>query len=338
MINRIFVALVLAVSTALLALAHTVDGQQTQGGDQFLDGIGETGLIARYVLNGNPEDASRNQFHAAMRGTGGTFVEDDGRRVLLLTGDGSHLQLPAAALSGEDTISVTGWLFLPTGASGPVFDFGQNAANRMFAEAGKTGFRASIVVGGSVRGETTAKPVVENQWVHVAVVLDPASRVLRAYLDGAKVGEAANVTVNATQVVAAAEGAANRLFLGKSQVDTEPTLHGRLRDVRIYRIALSDAQVIAIRTSVGRQNTGRRGAPPPVISTANIPKESPWASRLSHVPDITVNTIVGMMPRLPVLHSGRVQRQRQGSGCACGLAVPDGQQRGAGAGFLFRHR
>ena len=72
-----------------------------------------------------------------------------------------------------------------------------------------------------MRGETTAKPIVENQWVHVAVVLDPASRVLTAYLDGAKVGEAANVAVNATQVVAAAERAANRLFLGKSQEDTD---------------------------------------------------------------------------------------------------------------------
>src|SRR5918993_2933835 len=150
MINRIFVALVLAVSTALLGLA-TPSGGQNQGGDQFLDGIGETGLIGRYELNGNAEDSSRNQLHATMRGTGGTFVEDEQiRRVLLLTGEGSHLQLPADALSGEDTLSVTGWLFLPTGASGHVFDFGQDAGNRMFAEAGKTGFRASIVVGGTV--------------------------------------------------------------------------------------------------------------------------------------------------------------------------------------------
>ena len=36
-----------------------------------------------------------------------------------------------------------------------------------------------------------------------------------------------------------------------------------------------------------------------MISTASIPKESPLASRVSHVPDITVETIVGMLPRLP---------------------------------------
>ena len=31
-----------------------------QSGDQILDGIGETGLIARYVFDGNVKDWSRN--------------------------------------------------------------------------------------------------------------------------------------------------------------------------------------------------------------------------------------------------------------------------------------
>ena len=56
------------VVTALLAAAHGA-GQAAQGGDQFLDGIGETSLTARYVLENNAEDASRNQFHATLRGT-----------------------------------------------------------------------------------------------------------------------------------------------------------------------------------------------------------------------------------------------------------------------------
>ncbi|CAN5785229.1 hypothetical protein BH24ACI5_BH24ACI5_03310 [soil metagenome] len=300
MITRVLITFVLAVSTLLLALGHALDGQ-SQGGDQFLDGIGETELVARYVLNGNAEDSSRNNLHAALRGSGGTFVEDGlNRRVLLLTGDGSHLQLPGDALAGEDTISVTGWLFLPTGASGHVFDFGQNPSNRLFAEASRAGFRASIVVDGAVRGETAAKPVLENEWVHVAVVLDPAGRILTTYLDGTRAGQATDVAVNATQVVSQTAGGPNRLFVGRSQTEAEPTLHGRLRDVRIYRIALTDQQVAGIRNSaLGRQSTGRRGAPPPVISTAAIPKESWLASQLSNVPDITVETVVGMLPRLP---------------------------------------
>ncbi len=144
MTSRVLFAVLLTATSCLVALAgpstllrapSDVEGrgarEDAQGGDQFLDGIGETGLVARYVLNGNAEDSSRNQFHATVRGTGGAFVDDEQfRRVLLLTGDGSHLQLPGETLAGEDTISVTGWLYLPTGASGPFFDFGQSAATQ----------------------------------------------------------------------------------------------------------------------------------------------------------------------------------------------------------------
>jgi uncharacterized protein len=290
--SRVLLPLLLAVSTVLAALAHAV-----QGGDQFLDGIGETGLVARYVLDGTAEDSSRNQLHAAQRG--GTFVDDaQFRRVLLLTGDGGHLQLPADALAGEDAVTVTGWLFLPTGASGTFFDFGQNLNTRIFAVASKDGFRASLVVGGKPIAETAGASLLENQWAHLAVVLDPASRVLSTYLDGGRVAQARDVGVTVAQIVP--QRTTNRLFLGRSQDDDAPTLHARLRDVRVYRIALSDEQVSTIRRNglSGRQTTGR-GAPAPEISTAAIPRESPLASRLAHVPDITVDTVVGMLPRLP---------------------------------------
>lgn len=315
MTTRVFFALFLTASSvlALGSAARGVAHGGAQGGDQFLDGIGETGLVARYVLNGNAEDSSRNQFHAAVRGSEGTFVEDEQfRRVLLLTGDGSYLQLPGQALVGEDAISVTGWLFLPTGATGPFFDFGQNASTRLHAAATPAGFRASVVVDGNVRGETGATPFLENRWVHLAVVLDPASRVLTTYLDGARAGQAADVAVTAAQVLPQTAGVSNGLnrlnrlnllFIGRSQDDTAPTLHARVRDVRIYRIALTDQQVATIRTNAlnVRPQTRGRGAPAPEISTAAIPQESPLASRLSHVPDITVNTIVGSLPRLPHL-------------------------------------
>ena len=158
MTARMLVAALLTATSGFVALTRGARAA-AQGGDQFLDGIGETGLVARYVLNANAEDSSRNQFHATLRGNGGTFVDDEQfRRALLLTGDGSHLQLPGETLTGEDTISVTAWLFLPTGASGPLFDFGQSASTRFFAVANPGGFRASIVLDGRVRGETAPRP------------------------------------------------------------------------------------------------------------------------------------------------------------------------------------
>jgi len=301
--TRVFLPLFLAASViaGLVAQTGTQAGTQAApGGDQFLDGIGETSLVARYVLNGNAEDASRNQLHGTVRGTG-TFVADSGRQVLVLTGDGSYVQLPASALAGEDAIAVVGWLYLPTRATGPVFDFGQSATTRLSAMVDERGFRATAVVNGQVRGETAAKPMVENQWSHFAVVLDPASKVLTTYIDGMRVGQATDVTATPAQIVPQA-ATTNRLFLGRGQDDAMPTLNGRLRDIRLYRTALGDEPIATIRrnalaaTQVA-QGRGRGAAPE--ISTANIPKDSPFAARLTTVPDVTVETAVGLMPLLP---------------------------------------
>jgi len=284
----------LAIAGVLL-LARAPHGQTQQGGDQFLDGIGETALNARYILAGTTEDASRNQFHAKPGGSGGTFVDDTQfRRVLLLTGDGGHLELPAHVLAGDDAMSVSAWVFLPTGASGPLFDFGHDASNRVFSVVSGSGFAASVVVDGTLHAGAGAPSLVENEWMHLAVVLNPAARTLSAYVNGAKTGEAREVA-GAPRVTS--------LLIGKSQDASAATLHARLRDVRIYGIALTDQQIATIRANgvSGRQTTRGRGAPPPEISTAAIPRESPLASELSHVPDVTVETTVGMLPRLPYM-------------------------------------
>ncbi|HSG00323.1 MAG TPA: LamG domain-containing protein, partial [Vicinamibacterales bacterium] len=261
-------------SLATVSLFFAAAARSPQGGDQFLDGIGETALVARYVFGGNAEDASRNQLHAALNGSGAEFVEDSRfRQVLLLTGDGSHVVLPGRALEGEDAMSVVGWLYLPTGASGPLFDFGRDSGNRLAAFASRSGLRAAVVTGGEVRGETSSGAVPENQWVHFGVVLDPASRALTLYVDGARAGQVTDVTASAADI-GTTPASANRLFLGRAQEDGTPTLHARLRDVRIYRVVLADEQAATIRAnalSVGQTARGRGRGERPVISTAAIP-------------------------------------------------------------------
>lgn len=289
-----------AVLAAALLVPVMAGPTLEQGGDQFLDGIGETALAARYLFNGNAEDLSRNHFHATLRGNGAVFIEDARfGRVLELTGAGSHVALPGNALAGEDAVSVTAWLYLPTGASGPVFDFGQGPSSRVFAGvAAGSAFTAGFA-SGSAQGATSATPVPVNQWMHVAVVLDPANRTLTTYVDGAKGGAATDVGIKAEEVLGQAETATSRLYLGRQQEDDVPTLHGRLRDVRLYRVALTAAQVTAIHAGGSGRAGGRRGEPAPVISTAAIPRESPLVARLERIPDIQVETTVGHLPRLP---------------------------------------
>jgi DUF1680 family protein len=303
--TRALFSLVVAVSTLSASLvpphAHDAAGAR-QGGDQILDGIGETAMVARYPFTGNAEDVSRNQLHATLQGAGAVFVDDAvGRRVLLLTGDGSHVSLPAAALAGEDALTVAAWLYLPTGASGPLFEFGQGPATKIAALVDAQGFRASAIVEGHTRGATPPRRVIENQWLHVAVVVDPARRTLTAYVDGSKAGHAPNLDITVGQLLPQGS-TATRLVLGGTLDGRAPTLHGRLRDVRLYRIALGDDAIATIHRNAlaaAPPAQGRTRRQQPEISTADIPSDSPFAARLTGVPGITVETTVGTVPRLP---------------------------------------
>ena len=146
-----------AVLSAILAFRFFPGLEGSQGGDQFLDGIGETALVARYVLGGNTEDSSRNNFHASLRGSGGAFVEDStirqGPRAL---GQRQPTSSFPVTPSPERTRSASraGCTCRPA-ASGPFFDFGQSASARMFAGVTAAGFRASVV-SGDARHETSA--------------------------------------------------------------------------------------------------------------------------------------------------------------------------------------
>jgi uncharacterized protein len=298
--RRILPLLLLSVSAGLAALAHGA-GAGEQGGDQFLDGIGETALVARYVLDGTAEDASRNQLHASLDGTGGHFIDDPQfPRVLLLTGDGSHLRLPARAIDGEDAISFSVWLFLPTAASGPLFDAGSVAASRFAGTAGRAGFRVALTSGGQPHViEGAGSPLLENQWAHLAVVLDPGGGTLTTYVDGARTGQVRGVTATGAGLFGSTAGESD-FFIGRSLEAGAPTLHARLRDIRIYRVALTDGQVRTIRdNALTRRLTQAGGGAEPTAVTAGIPAGSPLAGRLTGVADITVTTVTGILPRLP---------------------------------------
>jgi len=313
-------ASMMSVSRLMLTVLAVCPGPiltqaQTGGGDQFLDGIGETALIARYMFKGNAEDGSRNHLHATLHGDKAGYVQDSRfGQVLSLPGGsgGGYVQIPGKALIGEDTLSITGWIFLRD-TSEPwqrFFDFGQNTTRNFFCtpigEDPCEGYRARITATGWTEEVGPVSPrIAIGRWVHLAVVLDTAKQTLSSFVDGVRVGHASGVDVTLEQVLNQEQASANQLYLGKSEYDSDPDLNAMVHDVRIYSIALTDQQVATIRNNAlsggEKVETAASGAEP---SSTTGGTAIPSASNLTGVPDITAETIVGTLPHLPYLIPG----------------------------------
>ncbi len=277
------------------------------GGDQFLDGIGETALVARYVFNGNERDASRNAQHASLTGEGGRYVQDSqfGRVLSLPGGKGAYVQIPGPVLDGLDTISVAGWFQINPGQAGWVFDFGQNTTSNLFF--GPIGTNVNYQAGITTHALAGAQGLMTlslptNRWVHLALVLDAAHQTMICYVDGVKAGQATNVHLTLDKVLSQEDGNFNRAFVGRAQDENAPHLNGLLHDFRIYSVALTEQQVAVIHKNAltGMETVSN---PKAVGQSAQVTMESglaqPMADRLTGVSDVTVATTVGTLPQLP---------------------------------------
>ncbi len=291
-------------------------GSAQGGGDQILDGIGETALVARYPFNGNERDASRNTFHATLQGTGASYVDDPqfGKVLSLPGGNGAFVQIPGQALDGLDTVSVSAWVRIRSAEPAQrLFDFGRSAVSNFFCTPfgphGAAGYRASITRTGLAGAQDAGgASVPTNRWVHLAVVLDTANKRMSCYLDGARVSQAIGVNLTLEQVLDQDDGRANHVYLGRAQDDGAPRLDAMIRDFRIYSVALTDQQVATIRNNALRggetttavaETSARTNEPAKAAGIAQ-----PMASKLVAVPDVTVDTTVGNLPRLPSIVPG----------------------------------
>jgi hypothetical protein len=123
----IYFAAILTIFIKMTAVAVA------QGGDQILDGIGETGMVARYVFDGDFKDWSRNGLHGKFQGTKASFVSDKQfTRCFLAGGKDDFVVLPAQVLADLESISITGWMYLRAAQSGQyLFDFGQDITRHL---------------------------------------------------------------------------------------------------------------------------------------------------------------------------------------------------------------
>ena len=301
----------------MLLVAVLVQGAniaQAQNGDQILDGIGETGMIARYVFDGDSKDWSRNNLHAEFQGAGVKFV-DDARfgKVLSLPGDDhAFVTIPGEALADLESLSISGWIYLRSAQPGQrFFDFGKDATQHFFAAPVGTnaqeGFQASITAGRNPENSTVAPAIEMNKWVHLAVVIDVPSKSMTTYANSKPVGEAKGVAPELAAVFGRPSGEKNQLYIGKSLLPEDPYLNAMIHDFRIYRVALSRRQVAGIYYNTSR--SGQAGAvnvgkPEENLQQFSLTREQLYNAYLVHVPDVEVETAVGDLPRLPTYVQG----------------------------------
>ncbi|MBC7616164.1 MAG: glycoside hydrolase family 127 protein, partial [Pedobacter sp.] len=263
-----------------------------------LDGIGETGMIARYLFNGDLKDWSRNNLHAKFQGTEVKFVSDNRFGKVLSLSDNSNdfLTLPAEALTNIESLSVAGWIYLRSEQMGQrFFDFGKDATKHLFV--------APVGI------------VKINTWVHFTIVVDVPSKVVVTYVDGKPLGEAKEIPQELTAFLGQQAGE-KLLYIGKSLVPGDPYLNAMIHDFRIYRVPLTNRQVAGI-----YRNAQRDINESSVNTTAKKEDELPQFSKtevrlyntyLTHVADVKVETAVGNLPRLPSYVQGTYQNEVKG--------------------------
>ncbi len=271
-----------------------------QSGDQILDGIGETDLIARYLFDGNAKDWSRNNLHATIQGANFEFVEDDiFGKVLSLSQDGeAFVSIPGESVIGQESLTIMGWIYMRSKKTGQqFFDFGSSESSHFFAyplgNKDEEGFLAQIQT--PFNKYNTISPAISvYKWNHLAIVIDIPTKTLRIFLNGVRVSELKNVELDLEKIFDSNSNI-NKLYVGKS-------LNAKLHDFRIYGIPLSEQQIAKIFdnslkeevTIVRTRNESDQDFPKFAVETPQL-----YNGYLISVPDILVETELGYLPRLP---------------------------------------
>lgn len=314
---KVFLRVILFIAV----LAQGVNTTRAQSGDQILDGIGETGLIARYVFGGDVKDWSRNNLHAKFQGAEVKFVNDNRfGKVLSLSGDSNaFVTIPGEALADIESLSISGWIYLRSKQPGQsFFDFGKDATKHFFAAPVGTntqeGYQALIAAEKGNKNGAVSRAIEVNKWVHLAIVIDVPSKSMITYVDSKPVGEAKDIPLELTTVFGQQSGK-KLLYIGKSLLPGDPNLNAMIHDFRIYRVALSSRQITGI------YNNSLRGIQEGSVNEDkredDLPHFSPteaqlYNTKLVQVSDVEVETAIGSLPRLPSYVQGTYQNEMKG--------------------------
>ncbi|WP_290790991.1 beta-L-arabinofuranosidase domain-containing protein [Flavihumibacter sp. UBA7668] len=282
------IKLVFRVCLFFLLLQHYGNNLQAQNGDQILDGIGETGLIARYLLKGDTRDWSRNNLHASFKDTAIQFINEIRfGKVLSLTGaKNAFISIPGDVIKDMESFSISTWIQLRSNVSGQEL--------LVFRKENQPHF--------AIQPLSLAPSIELNKWVHFVLVVDVASKSMMTYLNSKLVGEEKAIPTELNKILGQQSGENIRIYIGKSQQSGIPNLNALLHDFRIYRVPLNSGQIAGIYKNAqrglndGSVNVRKQEEELPTFSST---EPQLYTAYLTKVNDIEVETELGNLPRLP---------------------------------------
>ncbi len=306
------ISIISCIVTLAMLFSSAAAFADTTNGDQFLDGIGETALSARYLFSNNTNDWTRNTLNAKLSGTASYLADEQFGNVISLSGE-SYLTLPGSALNGLDSLSITGWIYISSPAPWQrFFDIGNSTRSYLYCtpmgQQRENGCRLRIAKNGygSEDGPTTFR-VPAKKWTHIAAVLDSKRKKLSLYIDGINVGSSSNIDCKLSDLLDQDNPDNNHIYLGKSLYDGDQTLQGRLYDVRFYNIALNPKNIAEIHHNAISDEefvyTGKEITPNNDTEQYNGPHQ--LYAGLVEVDDTEVQTSTGTLPQLPYYLPGK---------------------------------
>jgi DUF1680 family protein len=187
-------------------------------------------------------DASGNGRTATLLGGAGWSAGRTGNSVNL-TGSGAHVAIPAGILAGATGFSIACWVRLDTLATWTrLFDFGSGTGAYLFftprSSAGTARFAITASGAGGEQRIDAPAALATGVWTHVAVTRTGALGVL--HLAGAEVARNA-----AMSITPATMGTTAQNWIGRSQYSGDPYLDGAVDGFRVYRRALTAAEIAA---------------------------------------------------------------------------------------------
>ncbi|HPC94340.1 MAG TPA: discoidin domain-containing protein [Sedimentisphaerales bacterium] len=207
---------------------------------------GSADLVAHYTFENNLRDVTGNGYDGTspwllLYGKG----PGDYGQAVTFSGQGDYIELPIGSLLPTLTDCTIATLvnFSNNGnAWQRIFDFGSGSSGSymLLCPSSNTSgpiWFAITTSGGAGESVITGPSPLPTGWHHVAVVIASASMTVQIYIDGEMVAEGPTATLPADL------GVTTQNWLGRSQYEVDEYFGGALDDFRIYKRALSAAEV-----------------------------------------------------------------------------------------------